>query len=69
MKGKKKGKTKTKKGKSKTKKKAAVGQPNDLIFENNIEELTPAVPQVDLVIRLANPATDYLSNIETIIIF
>ena len=32
MKGKKKGKTKTKKGKSKTKKKAAVGQPNELLF-------------------------------------
>lgn len=32
MKGKKKGKTKSKKGKSKSKKKAAVGQPNDLIF-------------------------------------
>ena len=33
MKGKKKGKTKTKKGKSKTKKKAAVGQQNDIIFQ------------------------------------
>ena len=58
MPGKKK-KGKKKKGKKKAKGKLHAGA--DLIFDPP-EDLTPNPERVDLIVRLANPATQYLSR-------
>ncbi len=60
MGAKKKTKGKKKKGK-KGKGKRVVAAGHDLIFDPP-EDLTPAPEQVDLIVRLANPATEYLSK-------